>query len=469
VSFVSITQQFNTTTSMGRLTLNILLSFAQFEREVTGERIRDKIAASKKKGMWMGGRVPVGYDVKERKLIPNKPEVALVNQIYRRYLALGCVNKLKRELDAKGVKSKVRVSKSGRRSGGFPYSRGALYDILQSRIYLGEIPHRNQSYPGEHTAIVPRGLWDQVRERLKANNQARRNGTRAQAPSLLAGLLYDDRGSRLTPSHAVKDGKRYRYYVSQAIIQGQPDKGGTAARIPAHDIEELVGRRLCAFLIAAREVLAATGGASDRTAVKRAIVAAAKSRASAWSRQSTSDRRAFLQSVVTRIGLSETGATIDLDRHALREVLLNPEAEPTPNKRGAKEAIPDEDLVRLTVDARIRRSGGVVRLIVPGAYGAQDEARPNPVLIKAIARAHSWYEKLLSGRATQYSIAKAHGLNDQYVSRILRGAFLAPDIVESILAGHQPRELTLDKMLDNVPLDWAKQRRILGFTNGEAI
>ncbi len=205
-SFVSVTQQFNTTTSMGRLTLNVLLSFAQFEREVTGERIRDKIAASKRKGMWMGGNVPLGYDLKARKLLVNNREAALVRDIYRRYLRLGCVRKLRLDLDRRGVRSKVRISPARRRSGGASYSRGALYKILRSRIYLGEIEHRGQVFSGEHEAIVPRWLWDNVQTRLRANNQARRNETTCSAPSLLVGLLFDELGNRFTPSHAVKNG-----------------------------------------------------------------------------------------------------------------------------------------------------------------------------------------------------------------------------------------------------------------------
>src|SRR5712691_7445397 len=219
VSFVSVTQQFNTTTSMGRLTLNVLLSFAQFEREVTGERIRDKIAASKKKGMWMGGMVPLGYDVKDRRLRTNPVEAELVGRIYRRYLDLGCVAKLKAELDTQDARSKVRVSAKGIKTGGHAFSRGALYMILQNRIYRGEIAHKGQSYPGEHESLVAQDLWEAVQARLKGNCQARRNGTKARESSLLAGLIYDGNGNRLTPSHAVKNGKRYRYYVSQAVIR----------------------------------------------------------------------------------------------------------------------------------------------------------------------------------------------------------------------------------------------------------
>lgn len=211
VSFVSVTQQFNTTTSMGRLTLNVLLSFAQFEREVTGERIRDKIAASKRKGMWMGGTVPLGYDVQGRKLIVNNSEAECVRGIFKRYVQLGCVSKLKTHLENDGVKSKQRISQAGRQTGGVTYSRGALYRILQNRIYLGEIEHRGQIYPGEHKAIVPRELWERVEARLQSNNRTHKNGSRAATPSLLVGLIFDQQGNRFTPAHAVKNGKRYRY------------------------------------------------------------------------------------------------------------------------------------------------------------------------------------------------------------------------------------------------------------------
>jgi site-specific DNA recombinase len=182
VSFVSVTQQFNTTSSMGRLTLNILLSFAQFEREVTGERIRDKIAASKRKGMWMGGNVSLGYDVKDRKLIVNPKEATLVRDLFNRYLELGCVSRLKSKLDEQGLKSKVRTSAAGTESGGASFARGALYRVLSNRIYLGEVSHKGQCHPGEHEAIVPRELWDQVQAKLRSDNQGRRNGIQAESP-----------------------------------------------------------------------------------------------------------------------------------------------------------------------------------------------------------------------------------------------------------------------------------------------
>jgi site-specific DNA recombinase len=214
---------------MGRLTLNILLSFAQFEREVTGERIRDKIAASKKKGMWMGGRVPVGYDVVDRKLVVNPAEAEQVIYIFNRYVELGCVSQLKAELDVQGILSKVRTSRSGKVSGGLPYSRGALYELLRNRLYLGEIQHGAKQYPGQHDAVVRVALWDKVQAKLDANIQGKRSGIKAKDPSLLIGKVFDEADNRFTPSHTVKNKKRYRYYVSSA--KQTPKK-----RIPANDL-----------------------------------------------------------------------------------------------------------------------------------------------------------------------------------------------------------------------------------------
>ena len=217
VSFVSITQQFNTTTSMGRLTLNVLLSFAQFEREVAGERIRDKIAASKKKGMWMGGLPSLGYDVQNRKLVVNEEEARTVVHIFRRYVELRSVRVLQAELDVAGIRSKRRILADGTPFGGQKLSRGALYLMLQNRIYRGEITHKGSAYPGEHQPIIDKALWDEVQAILAENRVNRTTGADAKQPSLLAGLIFDETGERLTPSHAVKKGTRYRYYVSRSL------------------------------------------------------------------------------------------------------------------------------------------------------------------------------------------------------------------------------------------------------------
>jgi site-specific DNA recombinase len=233
VSFVSITQQFNTTTSIGRLTLNMLLSFAQFEREIIGERVRDKIAASKKKGMWMGGMPPLGYDVKDRKLVVNEAKAQIVVDIYRRYLALKSVRDLKEELAARGIRSKRRARPDGTVYGGRPIARGALYLMLQNRVYRGEITHKGSSYPGQHPAIVEQDLWDQVQNVLALNRVERATGTRAKQPSLLGGLVFDATGQRLSPTYAIKKGTRYRYYVSSSLIREAGTNRSGGWRIPA--------------------------------------------------------------------------------------------------------------------------------------------------------------------------------------------------------------------------------------------
>jgi DNA invertase Pin-like site-specific DNA recombinase len=455
-SFVSVTQQFNTTTSMGRLTLNVLLSFAQFEREVTGERIRDKIAASKRKGMWMGGNVPLGYDLKARKLLVNKREAALVRDIYRRYLALGCVRKLKLDLDRRGIRSKVRISPAKRRSGGSPYSRGALYKILQNRIYLGEIEHRGQTFAGEHEAIVPRHLWESVQARLRANNEARRNGTNCAAPSLLVGLLFDELGNRFTPSHAVKNGKRYRYYVSQAKIQHQTKSSEAPARIPAHEIEALVLSRIRGFLASTRELSEACGVRSAGVTLSK-LAAAAESRFRGLSASSPAGVREFLQATIARIVVHEEEVEILVGRGRMRTFLLHERALAESGTRPKR-----NDLVSFRTKAGLKRCGLENRLVLQAP--AEVAPRPASSLIKAVARAREWYERLTAGEATSLrALTKTSKFDESYVGRIIRCAFLAPDIVEAILDGTQPPALMLSSVQPAVPLDWAEQHRRFGY------
>ena len=223
-SFVSVTQQFNTTTSLGRLTLNMLLSFAQFEREIAGERIRDKIAASKAKSMWMGGSIPLGYDLRDRKLIINATEADTVRLIFERYAALGFFKQLRPELNDRQIVTKTPIAANGRRSKGKSFARGALYQMLQNRLYRGEVAHRGNVYPGQHLAIISDDLWQAVQTKLADNRHDRKVGAYAENPSLLAGLIFDARGQPLTPTHANKQGKRYRYYVSNALLKGDESK-----------------------------------------------------------------------------------------------------------------------------------------------------------------------------------------------------------------------------------------------------
>ncbi|SFK92908.1 recombinase family protein, partial [Methylocapsa palsarum] len=272
VSFVSITQQFNTTTSMGRLTLNVLLSFAQFEREVIGERVRDKIAASKKKGMWMGGMPPLGYDVKDRKLVVNENEAKIVVHIFERYLVLKSVRALGDDLAGAGINSKRRLRRGGEVYGGQTLTRGALYAMLQNRLYRGEISYKGGVYPGEHPAIIDPPLWDAAQATLAGNRVDRATGVCANHPSLLTGIAFDDAGERLTPTHAVKKGARYRYYVSTSLVTGARTNRSGGRRIPASDLETLVIDRLRAFLNDPGALIDALGaGAPDASGCGRLI------------------------------------------------------------------------------------------------------------------------------------------------------------------------------------------------------
>src|SRR5437763_3506036 len=249
VSFVSVTQQFNTTTSMGRLTLNVLLSFAQFEREVTGERIRDKIAASKQKGMWMGGWVPIGYDRKDRTLTINETEAVTVRTIFDLFLKLKKVQRVQAELARLNLRTKPYATPRGRAVGGLSFARGHIYKILSNPLYIGKIEHKGVRYPGQHPPLVDAAVWDAVRAQLAANHHENRTRTNAKSKSLLAGLIYDDVGNRLVSSHATKNGKRYRYYVTSqgaGRLVATPDL--TRLWLPAAMIDELVRARLQTLL-----------------------------------------------------------------------------------------------------------------------------------------------------------------------------------------------------------------------------
>jgi site-specific DNA recombinase len=285
---------------MGRLTLNMLLSFAQFEREVTGERIRDKIAASKRKGMWMGGLPPLGYDVEDRKLVINASEAALVRNIYRRYAILKSVRALKEELDAEGVVSKARLDRFGRQRGGKSLARGALYLMLQNRIYRGEIVHRDNCFPGLHEAIVDATLWDEVQAALVENRVERACRSGATAPSLLASLVYDDSGERMSPTHANKHGTRYRYYVSQSLIKrGRPKASGSACRVPAADLEAIVEGRICAFLWDQAAIFSAAGSVDIE--IRKTLTEQAAALARRWPTVTPADKRMLLRRLVVRI------------------------------------------------------------------------------------------------------------------------------------------------------------------------
>jgi site-specific DNA recombinase len=465
VSFVSVTQQFNTTSSMGRLTLNILLSFAQFEREVTGERIRDKIAASKKKGMWMGGLVPLGYDLDGRKLVPNAKESDLICKIFSLYLKLGCVSKLAVELDREKVRSKVWITRTGARLGGVPFARGALYALLRNRLYIGEIRHRENWYPGEHKGVIPRDLWDKVQAQMNSNLRTRRKRAREQASSLLTGLVEDAAGNRFTPSFTMKRGRRYRYYVSQLAIKNLADDHNGPTRVPAHELESRVTEKLLAFLKSDAEIFDGLSTEDESPAVSRNLVAAAKKLAARLPSLPSDDFRDLLGAFLRRVVIQENSIEVMIGRKELRHVLENAgKVLAADSSGGRKPAIDVNDLIVLTIEAKQKRCGGEVHLVVPPNSASVSPRHPKSSLIKAIARAHGWYEKVIQGGALDMrSLARHAALTERYVGKVFGCAFLAPDIIESILEGRQPPDLNFEKLCQHVPLNWAEQREHFGF------
>jgi site-specific DNA recombinase len=273
VSFVSVTQQFNTTTSMGRLTLNVLLSFAQFEREVTSERIRDKIAASKRKGIWVGGNLPLGYEMKGGKIAIVDEEAELVRSIYRRYLELGSVNELLRDLKERNIRTKSRLLSTGVTRGGIPFGRGALYYVLSNHFYIGEVKYKNEILPGEQPPIMDRNLFEAVRQKSLAQ-WSHRTTVRNKSDHLLTGLLFDDAGHRMIPTHATKAGFRYRYYASTPVLHGEARtaSAGSVSRIPAADVEDTVVKSLKKYLAASqRKATTSAENLGDRETVPELV------------------------------------------------------------------------------------------------------------------------------------------------------------------------------------------------------
>jgi DNA invertase Pin-like site-specific DNA recombinase len=453
VSFVSVTQQFNTSTSMGRLTLNVLLSFAQFEREVTGERIRDKLAMSAKKGLWRGGRAPLGYDVKDKKLVANPEEAERVQHIFRRYLALGCVSELKRELDGQDQVSKVRISAKGGRSGGERFTRGALYELLRNRIYLGEVVHKGQPYPGEHEAIVEKDLFDQVQEQLRAHRTRHFEGHHAKEPSLLSGLLFDERGNFLSPTHATKQGKRYRYYTNQALIQFRPDDAGAIRRVPAHEVESLVTGQLFGFLQDGPRLLDTLAPGTPADGQHEAILAGAERLVQGWEALAPGDRKALVRAIIEKVVIMEGAVEIDLSREGLAERL---------GVAGIVTQQPNADGIRLRAEARLKRLGGETKLIIRNGPPEPPAQHPDPGLVEALVQAHVWRRRFEEDPTLRMKdLASEAGLSENYAARMLRLAYLAPDLTEAILQGTQPRKLSLKMLLRGIPLSWAEQRRKL--------
>jgi site-specific DNA recombinase len=451
VSFVSVTQQFNTTNSMGRLTLNVLLSFAQFEREITGERIRDKIAASKRKGIWMGGVIPLGYNCVKRQLVVSRAEAETVREIFRQYVRLGCLTKLKKYLEQSQTRSKIRTSNAGRKYGGATYSRGALHHILCNRIYLGEIVHRDQHYPGQHEPIVSKQLWDQVASRLKQNNQAGRSGNSGSTTSPLTGLLFDSSGVRFTPTHSRKNGKRYRYYTSQAAIQQNGAKP-QIARFPAQELEKFVTTRIVAVLRSPDRFMREIGD----DAICDTITKRSAQLVNEWPQLARPRLHQLIRRVVSRVTIGVSKVWVEVGKASLLECLLGP------MRRGITVPFRGKPNLQLVGDFEISRRGGEIHIVTPN----DDSGRVSPVpsIVKAIVRSRDWYERIVAGEfGTIGQLATKSGLAKRYVRKILQCARLSPNVTEALLTGKHPPSLTLKAILQDVPLIWSEQERtILG-------
>lgn len=384
---------------MGRLTLNVLLSFAQFEREVTGERILDKIAASKRKGMWMGGSLPLGYDVKDRELIVNEAEAKTVREIFETYVRLGTISGVQEDLRRRGILSKRWTSSTGRIWGGVNFGRGPLYWLLRNRVYVGQVAHKGQVYEGRQQAIVDRTLWEQVQELLSAKSSAREHRPIAPGGRSLAGLLFDDSGNAMSPTYTVRRGRRYPYYVSQALLQNDRGRAGSIARVPAEEIERLIHKALTSACEACSPAEAL------RNRVERVIV--------------HTDR--------VEIVKSTTDDTLA-------------DAEETPASR------------TVVVMAKLAHRNRA-RILDDGLAG------PNPALMRALGRAPEWRGWMEQGEAMSYrAIAKRAGVTPSHVQTILPLAFLAPALTRKLLDGRrQLHGQLMLRMRRGIPADWAQQ------------
>jgi hypothetical protein len=438
---------------MGRLTLNVLLSFAQFEREVTGERIRDKIAASKKKGMWMGGFVPLGYDLRERRIHINPTEAKTVRTIFSNYLRLGCVMALKEFLDRSGVHSKARVRRLGVETGGSSFSRGALYKILRNHIYVGEIAHKGAVYRGQHEAIIDRAQWTQVQKLLDQNRQGDRRETRATKVSLFTGILFDTAGNRYTPTHATKSGRRYRYYTSQAVIR-KAKRTDEPARIPAHDLEAAVIGRVLEFLKSPREVLRLMAPASGEAVNGKysELLKRASEKVGSWNNLSAEQREQFIKGILERVVVHPNEAEILIRKNILIRKLLGT----TPTQQTA-----GKETHSLRCAIHHARHGKAVRLIIGNA---DDPLATNSLaILKAVAQARTWQKQLISGEAQGIKhLAKLNHLRVTTVRKVLRFGFLSPASIEAVLAGQVAPNRSFDSLVERIPVVWKEQAAIMG-------
>jgi len=470
VSFVSVTQQFNTTSSMGRLTLNVLLSFAQFEREVTGERIRDKIAASKRKGMWMGGNVPLGYAAHDRSLAIDPEEATTVRQVYDLYRELGNVRLVQLETDRLGLVSKRRPRPDGRVLGGVGFTRGALYKLLSNPVYAGDIVHRDKRHRGLHAPIIVPEAWEAVQRQLTSQAVRARGQGSAQSPSLLAGLIVDEAGAPLTPTHANKKGRRYRYYVSRTLVAGAnaepaasaPTRGSRKSdtttntwRLPANEIEMLVIEAVYALLIDQSRLMDQLGLGRLRPDALDAALAASAQLADALKDATGHEQRDLLQAIVERVEIGPERVIVDINTIAVWTELGVANA-----MRIDAEA--RDPRLQLIIPIRLARRGSELKLVLAD----RPETNRDRNLIGRLAKGYLWFEELRTGAVDSLAaIAEREGITVPMVRRACDLAFLSTDMIEAILVGEQPVEINTEafKLAYPLPIGWEEQRRVLGY------
>lgn len=434
-SFVSVTQAFNTTTSMGRLTLNVLLSFAQFEREVTGERIRDKIAASKKKGLWMGGPVPLGYEVVERKLVPVPEEAERVRTIMQRYIGSRSANALVAELEAEGIRTKVQRRTSGPHRGGIPFRRGSLFHLLKNPIYRGMIVHKGKAYPGEHQPIVDKELWNAVQAKLAEKAPPRKHPTNGEQDALLKGLLNDPLGRPMVPTFTCKGTRRYRYYETRRDLAAPGKPGATRfamRQLDRHVVEHLLQ------LLTDEHSLRRLSGVSEGAGLQKMFA-----KASGWAAE-LGLRQPRLRQLLRSIAV----ATDHI------ELLLDPDA------LGVKEA---GELWRHKIGLPAKRPFREAKVRIdaePDAAGHRD-----PTLLELLRDATEVRELVMKSEGASLNrISRRENRCRKQLARLLRVSWLSPRIIETILEGRQPARLSRKWLLQvDLPIDWSEQEQLLGF------
>ena len=429
VSFVSVTQSFNTSSSMGRLTLNVLLSFAQFERELIGERVRDKIAASKRKGLWVGGPVPLGYAAVDKKIVVIPAEAEAVRTIFARYLELGALRLLVDDLNRQGIRSKARKLSNGRRIGGGQFGVGALAYLLKNRFYIGDVVYRGEAHRGDHAPILDRELFEAVQARLAAQAVQRRRRLRG-SPALLAGRIFDERGNRMSPSHSNKGGARYHYYVSQAVLQNRPAAATAITRVPAAEIE--------AFVITALRNHLQTNHIEAQSAPET--------------------ERELVEHYAERVTLAPKHIKLQL-----RQGIDAPDARNPADDAGQAPAYPNRNATTLTIPWTSRVSATVKGIIHVPAHNTPMKPSRREALLTAIAKARKWVDDLAHGRATSLAaVARREGMAERHVRFLVPLAFVSPRIVSAVLDGTAPADLTVTTLARRLPYSWAEQERRLG-------